>query len=146
MIYSDIMTLCGFSIGTPEKVGNDLYRFKITQCSYDFSNLYERQATAFESANFAYISPENVMSSGATSFIRGYNMESVQDDNGVKNQLYFLWSQLKAETPIWSLFDISRFQESLTWQTGSDTWWRCYLLLDANKQPIGYTIMDSTMA
>lgn len=144
-LYSDATTVCAFSVGVPERVDGTTYRLHFTRCSYDFRALYEQQAETFAQINWKYIPPEDAISSGAVSFLRGDNVRNDQSKITKTQQLYKLWYNLVPPVRTWAIMDIKDFQKSATWNT-ADVWSYYCLLLGANKQPIGYTIMDSTMS
>lgn len=146
MLYSGPTTLRGFSIGVPQRMADGTDRYTVVLCDYSFRDLYQKQAEAFEAADYPYIEPSAVQTCGAAYFRNGYQMEVAFDDYSTRHQLYFLWMLMTSETPVWNnIQPISGLEGDVAyWQARPECKGCCYLLLDADKNPIGYTIIQKT--
>lgn len=144
LLYSGPTTLRGFSIGNPERLADGTDRYTMVLCDYSFEELYKQQSAAFDSVSYPYIEPSAVQTCGAVYFRNGYQMEVPFDDYWLRHQLYFLWMLMTADDPVWTAIQpISNFQKDIDWWMSEPHRISCcYLLLDANKNPIGYTIIQ----
>ena len=134
--------LMGYFIGEPIQVSEGQWQMDVVSCDYDFTPLYEEQLAAFEGnweEDFSnYIPPEEMESSGVVWFLSGYNTGKgpvLREDDA---QIYHLWALLHAPEPERQCREIRRLEEFLP----NEGQWRCYLLLDADYDLLGYTILD----
>ena len=134
--------LMGYFIGEPIQVSEGQWQLDVVSCDYDFTELYEEQLAAFEGSweeDFSnYIPPEEIESSGAVWFLNGYNTGKgpvLREDDA---QIYHLWAQLHGPEPERQCREIERLEEFLP----NEGRWRCYLLLDADYDLLGYTMLD----
>ena len=134
--------LMGYSIGEPIQVSEGEWQLDVVSCDYDFTELYEEQLAAFEGSweeDFSnYIPPEEIESSGVVWFLSGYNTGRgpvLREDDA---QIYHLWHALHASDLPRRCRELQRLEEFLP----SEGRWRCYLLLDADYDLLGYTMLD----
>ena len=134
--------LMGYFIGEPIQVSEGQWQMDVVTCDYDFTELYEEQLAAFEGnweEDFSnYIPPEEIGSSGAVWFLNGYNTGKgpvLREDDA---QIYHLWALLHSPEPERQCREIQRLEEFLP----NEGRWRCYLLLDADYDLLGYTMLD----
>jgi len=134
--------LMGYFIGEPIQVSEGQWQMDVVSCDYDFTQLYEDQLAAFEGSweeDFSnYIPPEEIESSGVVWFLNGYNTGKgpvLREDDA---QIYHLWAMLHSPEPERQCREIERLEEFLP----KEGRWRCYLLLDADYDLLGYTMLD----
>lgn len=134
--------LIGYFIGEPIQVSEGQWQLDVVSCDYDFTQLYEDQLAAFEGSweeDFSnYIPPEEIESSGVVWFLNGYNTGKgpvLREDDA---QIYHLWATLHSPEPERQCREIERLEEFLP----NEGRWRCYLLLDADYDLLGYTMLD----
>ena len=134
--------LMGYFIGEPIQVSEGQWQLDVVSCDYDFTPLYEEQLAAFEGSweeDFSnYIPPEEIGSSGVVWFLSGYNTGKgpvLREDDA---QIYHLWQALHSAGLARQCREIERLEEFLP----SEGRWRCYLLLDADYDLLGYTMLD----
>lgn len=134
--------LMGYFIGEPIQVSEGQWQMDVVNCDYDFTQLYEEQLAAFEGsweADFSnYIPPEEIDDAGVVWFLNGYNTGKgpvLREDDA---QIYHLWALLHSPEPERQCREIQRLEEFLP----SEGRWRCYLLLDADYDLLGYTMLD----
>ena len=85
-----------------------------------------------------YIPPEEIENAGTVWFLSGYNTGKgpvLREDDA---QIYHLWHALHASNLARQCREIQRLEEFLP----SEGRWRCYLLLDADYDLLGYTMLD----
>lgn len=139
-------TLCGYAIGVPEKVEEGVFTLKVTRCEYAFSKLYQQKAQAFAAAEaYPCIPPEEIKTCGAKWFLYAFNMRA--DSEEFKNvQLYYLWNQFTSSYLERHCRDMSTFDDRRpTGPAGVNDGvrWRYYLLLDEDRELIGYSKLSS---
>ena len=134
--------LMGYFIGEPIQIEEGKWQMDVVNCDYDFTHLYEKELAAFEAGwegDFStYIPPEEIESSGAVWFLSGYDTGRgpvLREDDA---QIYHLWALLHAPEPERQCREIERLEEFLP----REGRWRCYLLLDADYDLLGYTMLD----
>ena len=134
--------LMGYSIGEPIQVSEGQWQLDVVSCDYDFTELYEEQLAAFEGSweeDFSnYIPPEEIDDAGVVWFLNGYNTGKgpvLREDDA---QIYHLWAMLHSPEPERHCYEIQRLEEFLP----NEGRWRCYLLLDADYDLLGYTMLD----
>jgi len=135
----------GYYIGEPEASEDGSCTIEITLCDYDFSALYNECAEDFAASGvmeLPCISPEAVSESGASYFYYGYNT-SYLNEYGEKQQLYYIWTQMDSPYTDGYIRTMDRYEERLPEGTEEDPRWRYFLLLDKNREPIGYTLACS---
>ena len=142
LIFDDNTHLMGYFIGSPTNLGDGKWQMDVVSCDYDFTQLYEDQLAAFEGSweeDFSnYIPPEEIESSGVVWFLSGYNTGKgpvLREDDA---QIYHLWHALHASDLPRRCREIQRLEEFLP----NEGRWRCYLLLDADYDLLGYTMLD----
>ena len=134
--------LMGYSIGEPIQVSEGQWQLDVVSCDYDFTELYEEQLAAFEGnweEDFSnYIPPEEIDDAGVVWFLNGYNTGKgpvLREDDA---QIYHLWAMLHSPEPERQCYEIQRLEEFLP----REGRWQCYLLLDADYDLLGYTMLD----
>ena len=134
--------LMGYSIGEPIQVSEGQWQLDVVSCDYDFTELYEEQLAAFEESweeDFSnYIPPEEIDDAGVVWFLNGYNTGKgpvLREDDA---QIYHLWAMLHSPEPERHCYEIQRLEEFLP----REGRWQCYLLLDADYDLLGYTMLD----
>ena len=134
--------LMGYFIGEPIQIAERKWQIEVVSCDYDFTELYEEQLAAFEESwreDFStYIPPEEIENAGTVWFLSGYNTGKgpvLREDDA---QIYHLWHALHASNLARQCREIQRLEEFLP----SEGRWRCYLLLDADYDLLGYTMLD----
>lgn len=134
--------LMGYSIGEPIQVSEGQWQLDVVSCDYDFTELYEEQLAAFEGnweEDFSnYIPPEEIDDAGVVWFLNGYNTGKgpvLREDDA---QIYHLWAMLHSPEPERHCYEIQRLEEFLP----REGRWQCYLLLDADYDLLGYTMLD----
>lgn len=134
--------LMGYSIGEPIQVSEGQWQLDVVSCDYDFTELYEEQLAAFEGnweEDFSnYIPPEEIEDAGVVWFLSGYNTGKgpvLREDDA---QIYHLWALLHSPEPERQCREIQRLEEFLP----NEGRWQCYLLLDADYDLLGYTMLD----
>ena len=145
LLFSDTMKLCGYFVGQPEKLDNGKWEIPITLCDYDFSSFYYQQAAAYEAAHMEelpYILPEDVESCGAEYFLFGYGTGGFHDDTQTQ-QLYFLWNQKTSPYVDDFCRTMDRLEDRKPEGTPDDPTWRYFLLLDENKEIMGFTLFSA---
>ena len=142
LIFDDNTHLMGYFIGSPTNLGDGKWQMDVVNCDYDFTHLYEAELAAFEGSweeDFSnYIPPEEIESSGVVWFLNGYNTGKgpvLREDDA---QIYHLWALLHSPEPERQCREIQRLEEFLP----NEGRWRCYLLLDADYDLLGYTMLD----
>ena len=142
LIFDQNTHLMGYFTGSPTHLGDGRWQMDVVSCDYDFTQLYEKQLASFEGnweEDFSnYIPPEEIKSSGAAWFLSGYNTGRgpvLREDDA---QVYHLWRTLHAPEMERRCREIQRLEEFLP----SEGRWRCYLLLDADYDLLGYTMLD----
>lgn len=142
LLFDDNTHLMGYFIGSPTSLGDGKWQMDVVHCDYDFTPLYEEELAAFEGSwedDFStYIPPEEIPSSGAVWFLKGYNTGRgpvLREDDA---QIYALWHTLHSPELERQCREIERLEESLP----REDRWMCYLLLDQDYNLLGYTILD----
>ena len=147
LIYSGPTRLCGYFIGEPVHEGGDTWRMEITLCDYDFSGLLDQQKQAFDRWEVPpYVDPEDADTTGAKYVITGFYTSSRDErdmDTDEEAQLYLLWSQSQS-AGVARLCQNAEHLESLRPEgpDGRFAWVYC-LLLDANYEPVAYTMLTN---
>jgi len=149
LLFSEKTKLCGFFNGIPE-VRDGKVVLRITRCDYDFSELYAQQKEEFRGIDIPYVAPEQITSSGAEFVMRGYHASTrtnMDNQLGRDRELYMMWRHLTApisktggtQASDWyRLFPISTFSKLLV--NGNESYIRYFLLLDGERNLIGYTL------
>ena len=142
LIFDGNTHLMGYFIGEPIQIAERKWQIEVVSCDYDFTELYEEQLAAFEESwreDFStYIPPEEIENAGTVWFLSGYNTGKgpvLREDDA---QIYHLWHALHASNLARQCREIQRLEEFLP----SEGRWRCYLLLDADYDLLGYTMLD----
>ena len=142
LIFDGNTHLMGYFIGSPTNLGDGKWQMDVVNCDYDFTPLYEEELAAFEGNwedDFStYIPPEEIASSGAVWFLKGYNTGRgpvLREDDA---QIYTLWHTLHGPEPERQCREIQRLEEFLP----NEGRWMCYLLLDRDYNLLGYTMLD----
>ena len=142
LIFDGNTHLMGYFIGSPTSLGDGKWQMDVVHCDYDFTPLYEAELAAFEGSwedDFStYIPPEEIPSSGAVWFLKGYNTGRgpvLREDDA---QIYALWHTLHGPELARQCREIERLEESLP----REDRWMCYLLLDQDYNLLGYTMLD----
>lgn len=134
--------LMGYSIGPAANLGGGQWQLDVTLCDYDFTSLYLEQRAAFEDQwqdlFSTCIPPEELETSGAVWFLKGYNTGRGPVLRTDDPQLYRLWIQFHDPDMKRQCFEIERLEEFLP----DEGRWMCYLLLDADYNLLGYTMLD----
>ena len=147
LIYSGPTRLCGYFIGEPVHEGGDTWRMEITLCDYDFSDLLDQEKQAFDRWEVPpYVDPEDADTTGAKYVITGFYTASEDErdmDTDEEAQLYLLWSHSQ-RWRVERLCQNAEHLESLRPEgpDGRFAWVYC-LLLDADYQPVAYTILTN---
>lgn len=135
--------LTGYFVGQIEHYKDDTWVMKLTHCDYNLTELYEQEQAAFnadkERLYATYISPENVGSSGAKYFLKGYNTGRSADPREDDCQMYHLWNELNSPYVDRYAREISRLSR-INISAGR---YVCCLLLDKNYEYIGYTMLSN---
>lgn len=147
-VFKDDTVLCGYGVGYFESLGNGKWSFEFTRCDYDITPLFNAEKGAFDIDMKAIdsIPEEAVADCGAAYYIKGYNMHT-NGEEWNRAQLYNIWSIHNKDNTGY-IRDFSGFEEDGPYET-DDPVWTYYLLLDSNKDIIGYTLRttyDSSMA
>ena len=134
--------LMGYFIGSPTNLGDGRWQMDVVNCEYEFTHLYEEQLAAFEGnweEDFStYSPPEEIPSSGAVWFLKGYNTGRgpvLREDDA---QIYALWHTLHGPELARQCREIERLEEFLP----NEGRWMCYLLLNRDYNLLGYTMLD----
>ena len=142
LMFDQNTHLMGYSIGEPIQVSEGQWQLDVVSCDYDFTELYEEQLAAFEGnweEDFSnYIPPEEIDDAGVVWFLNGYNTGKgpvLREDDA---QIYHLWAMLHSPELERQCYEIQRLKEFLP----NEGRWRCYLLLDADYDLLGYTMLD----
>lgn len=142
LMFDQNTHLMGYSIGEPIQVSEGQWQLDVVSCDYDFTELYEEQLAAFEGnweEDFSnYIPPEEIDDAGVVWFLNGYNTGKgpvLREDDA---QIYHLWAMLHSPEPERHCYEIQRLEEFLP----REGRWQCYLLLDADYDLLGYTMLD----
>ena len=147
LIFSGPTRLCGYFIGEPVHEGGDTWRMEITLCDYDFTGLLEQQRQAFARWEVPpYVEAAEADSTGAKYVITGfYTASDAAEDMSTDEtvQLYSLWSQSQS-IGVGRFCQNAEHLESLRPEgpDGRFAWVYC-LLLDADYQPVAYTILTN---
>ena len=137
----DLKRLVGYAIEAPRDAGG-VWELDVTLCDYDFGALVEEQIERFEAGRgevFSHrIQAEDIADSGAEYFLKGYNTgrgASLELDDP---QAYHVWSQYTSEFRDQFAREMDRLESGLP-DLGR---WRCLLLLDGDRELLGYTMLD----
>ena len=144
LLFSDPTTLCGYFVGSPEDLGDGKWQITITLCDYNFSALYKQRAAAFAAADtdaYPYIRPEDAASCGAKYFYFGYGSNGYWEGTQTE-QMYYLWTQMTSPYAENYCNPIDRLEKRLP--TAEYPFWRYFLLLDENKEVLGFTLFSPT--
>lgn len=135
--------LMGYFIGQPKNLGDGQWQFDVTLCDYDFTKLYKKELAAFdaewERLFSNYIAPEDIDSSGAVWYLKGYNTGKTSTLRQSDAQLYHLWSVYTSPTREDQCRELERLEQDLP----DEGRWMCYLLLDETYELVGYTMLDT---
>lgn len=144
LLFSDENTLCGYSAGNPEEVQDGVFRFVITLCEYDFTELYNECRAAYGDAEPPlYIPPEGLSESGAKWFLQN-NINNPYSQTSIRQSHIRLLSQFSS--PYLESFcrDMSTFEERApTGGTARNPRSTHYYLLDKDFNLLGYTALFS---
>lgn len=143
LLFDTNLHLMGYFIGQPQNLGDGQWQLDVTLCDYDFTKLYEKELAAFESeweSLFSnYIAPEDIPSSGALWYLKGYNTGKASTLQQSDAQLYHLWRVYNGPTRENQCRELARLEQDLP----DEGRWMCYLLLDGNNELVGYTMLDT---
>lgn len=143
LLFDTNLHLMGYFIGQPQNLGDGRWQLDVTLCDYDFTKLYEKERAAFasewESLFSNYIAPEDLDSSGAVWYLKGYNTGKTSTLQQSDAQLYHLWTVYNSPTREDQCRELSRLEQDLP----DEGRWMCYLLLDGNQELVGYTMLDT---
>ena len=143
LLFDTNLHLMGYFIGQPENLGDGQWQFDVTLCDYDFTTLYEKELSSFdaewESLFSNYIAPEDIASSGAVWYLKGYNTGKTSTLRQSDAQLYHLWTVYNSPTRENQCRELERLEQDLP----DEGRWMCYLLLDGNNELVGYTMLDT---
>lgn len=142
LLFDGNTHLMGYFIGSPTSLGDGKWQMDVVSCDYDFTEFYEKELAAFEGSwedDFStYIPSEEIASSGAVWFLKGYNTAQgpvLREDDA---QIYALWHTLHGPELERQCREIERLAEFLP----NEGRWMCYLLLDRDYNLLGYTMLD----
>lgn len=143
LLFDTNLHLMGYFIGQPHNLGDGRWQLDVTLCDYDFTKLYEKERAAFEaeweSLFSNYIAPEDIASSGAVWYLKGYNTGKTSTLQQSDAQLYHLWKVYNSPNREYQCRELSRLEQDLP----DEGRWMCYLLLDGNNKLVGYTMLDT---
>lgn len=147
LIYSELTTLCGYSVGVPEDLGDGKWAIDLTHCDYDFTGMYKEQERAFYSrTEYEFIPLEEIEKHAPASFIYAYTMGNIREEYSMR-QMYHIWQQANSQYLNHHLRDFAEQWESrVPQEDDDDPVWRYYLLYDENQEVIGYTIRSNVAA
>ena len=138
----DLTRLVGYAINPPRDAGGGAWELDVTLCDYDFSQLVEEQIELFEAGRDEVFSrriqAEDIADSGAEWFLFGYNTGRGATLELDDPQAYHIWSQCVSEHRDQFAREMDRLESSLP-DLGR---WRCFLLLDDDREPLGYVMLD----
>lgn len=133
--------LTGYFVGTLADEEDGRWRMDVTPCRYEFSQLVDTQRDAFYADRTFlyenYIPPEEVASSGAAYYLRGYNTGRSPDPQEDDCQMYHIWSEFTSP----HLMRFVKPIDNLVNVVPSEGRWVCCLLMDKNYEPLGYTML-----
>ena len=142
LLFDGNTHLMRYFIGSPTSLGDGKWQMDVVSCDYDFTELYEKELAVFEGSwedDFStYIPSEEISSSGAVWFLKGYNTGKgpvLREDDA---QIYALWHTLHGPELERQCREIERLAEFLP----NEGRWMCYLLLDRDYNLLGYTMLD----
>ena len=142
LLFDTNTHLMGYSIGPATNLGDGQWQLDVTLCDYDFTGLYLEQSAAFDDQwqdlFSTYIPPEELESSGVVWFLKGYNTGQGPVLRKDDSQIFRLWLQYHDPDMERRCREIERLDEFLP----SEGRWMCYLLLDADYNLLGYTMLD----
>ena len=143
LLFDTTLHLMGYFIGQPHNLGDGRWQLDVTLCDYDFTRLYEKERAAFEaeweSLFSNYISPEDIASSGAVWYLKGYNTGKTSTLQQSDAQLYHLWKVYNSPNREYQCRELARLEQDLP----DEGRWMCYLLLDESNDLVGYTMLDT---
>lgn len=143
LLFDTNLHLMGYFLGQPKNLGDGQWQLDVTLCDYDFTKLYEKELAAFESeweSLFTnYIAPEDIPSSGAMWYLKGYNTGKASTLQQSDAQLYHLWRVYNSSARENQCRELARLEQDLP----NEGRWMCYLLLDGNNELVGYTMLDT---
>lgn len=143
LLFDTTLHLMGYFIGQPQNLGDGRWQLDVTLCDYDFTRLYEKELAAFEaewdSLFTNYIAPEDIASSGAVWYLKGYNTGKTSTLQQSDAQLYHLWRVYNSPTRENQCRELARLEQDLP----DEGRWMCYLLLDESNDLVGYTMLDT---
>lgn len=126
LLFDGNTHLMGYFISSPTSLGNGKWQMDVVSCDYDFTELYEKELAAFEGSwedDFStYIPSEEIASSGAVWFLKGYNTGKgpvLREDDA---QIYALWHTLHGPELERQCREIERLAEFLP----NEGRWMCY--------------------
>ena len=138
----DLTRLVGYAINPPRDAGGGAWELDVTLCDYDFGDLVEEETERFEAGRdeiFSHrIQAEDIADSGAEWFLFGYNTGRGATLELDDPQTYHIWSQCVSEHRDQFAREMDRLESSLP-DLGR---WRCFLLLDDDREPLGYVMLD----
>lgn len=144
LLFDSKTHLMGYAVGVPEKVSEGVWRMHLTLCDYDFTELYQQQAAAYyASPKMPYIAPEDIDSSGVKWFLNAYRMRKDTEQIG-HCQMYHLWSEVNSPYLERHCRDMGQFEDKKPRNEGDGTRCTYYVLLDRNREVIGYTMLTSS--
>ncbi|WP_294533147.1 zinc ribbon domain-containing protein [uncultured Pseudoflavonifractor sp.] len=142
LLFDHNTHLMGYCIGPAANLGDGQWQLDVTLCDYDFTGLYLEQSAAFENQwqelFSTYIPPEELDASGVVWFLKGYNTGRGPVLRKDDSQIYRLWHQFHGPDMERQCREIERLEEFLP----DEGRWMCYLLLDADYNLLGYTMLD----
>lgn len=143
LLFDTTLHLMGYFIGQPHNLGDGRWQLDVTLCDYDFTRLYEKERAAFEaeweSLFSNYIAPEDIASSGAVWYLKGYNTGKTSTLQQSDAQLYHLWKVYNSPNREYQCRELARLEQDLP----DEGRWMCYLLLDESNDLVGYTMLDT---
>ena len=143
LLFDTNLHLMGYFLGQPKNLGDGQWQLDVTLCDYDFTKLYEKELAAFESeweSLFTnYIAPEDIPSSGAMWYLKGYNTGKASTLQQSDAQLYHLWRVYNSSARENQCRELARLEQDLP----NEGRWMCYLLLDGSNELVGYTMLDT---
>jgi hypothetical protein len=148
-IFSDATTVCGYFIGYPENNGDDVWRFAVTACNYDFGELFRQEVEDFSDAEWPrYISPEDITTSGAEWFLAAlsYEVTSDNEDAHINFNLYYFWHRMNSLYFKQFLRPMNRFDDYPVYYNSNMpevVLGRHFMLFDGGYNLIGYTLLTN---
>jgi len=146
LVFSEPTRLCGYFIGQAEDLGNGKWEIAINLCDYDFTDLYHSLKADFEAfglENYPYLSAEEALSCGAAYFMSGYGNYSHRMGTQTE-QMFYLWSQYTQGHQDSFIYTMDRMENQLP--TKDSLFYRYFLLMDENREIIGYTLFGPAWA